>query len=73
MDRYQICCSCGSIGFEERRLDALVWASSCANGKHRDCLGPTVVFDRMAHYGRAEMWEADGTVLSIKERMEATS
>ena len=57
MERYQVideCCH--SVGFEDRRLDAFVWASRLYVEGH----GSPLVYDRMAHHGAYQLWSFNG-------------
>jgi len=65
-DRYHIGCSyCGFLQSTptQRRAFDVAWY---AQRLHSDC-GSVTVFDAMAHYGRPQLWDANGSVQRIRE------
>jgi len=59
-ERFEVSCSnCGVLGYEGTRLEALVSAQH-QKTLHLHC-EDIIVFDRMAHKGQYEIYNADGT------------
>lgn len=68
MDRYEIGCSqCGVIGYETSKWRANRAAERAAL-RHSTKVEQVTIYDRLAHYGAPELWDANGKVLRRKVR-----
>lgn len=66
-ERYEISDKiCGVIIYAATYDGARGTAGLIAKANHIDC-GDILIYDRMAHKGKAEMWNQAGQILSIKE------
>ena len=60
-NRFHVTCGyCGMIDTYPSLVEAKVRAVSVKGGSHKDCEDITI-FDTMAHIGKPELYEADGT------------
>jgi len=63
IDRYEISCRyCGVLSYAPTLLKALR-AAEAANPKHSMDYEHVTVFDRMAHHGQPELFDAHGKIL----------
>ena len=66
MYRYEVSCkTCGVVAYKNTRKAADVYAQF-SDIRHKGCGGITI-YDRLAHYGRPDLWSAAGSLLHVKE------